>query len=330
MKQFISSLKDWSQKLLDTNLVEAQAEEILAAIHERLVEMTGVTAATSPQDYIRDTSLEFGNAICTNEAAKCILDTWRTVKFLRGTYGAIRHCQSKNPSEKIQLLYAGCGPHALFLTLLAPMFEEGEIGFTLLEVNPASFQIAQRLVRQLGLEGYMDSIHLEDAIRYRVPNSKQFHILFSETMDKALCNEAFVPILLNLRPQLGDDVIVIPTNVVVGATLFPRIKRADGLYPQAADFKGVKGHSLGVVLDLASKLKENGSWGLAVPVKGLSKFRHLAFNTEVSIWGDIVLGQWESHITMPKIEAISASPTDRQIQFEYPLERALGIRISTS
>ncbi len=330
MNPFISSLKDWSQQLLDPNLVETQAEAILTAIHEQLVKMTGVTTATSPQDYLRDTSLEFGNAICTNEAAKCILDTWRTVKFLQGTYGAIRHRQSQLPSEKIQILYAGCGPHVLFLTLLAPLFEPNEIGFTLLEVNPASFKIAERLLRQLGLEVYVDSMHLEDAIRYRVPAGKQYHILFSETMDKALCNEAFVPILLNLRPQLGKDTIIIPANVLVGATLFPRIKRADGLFPQAADIKGVKGHPLGIVLDLASKLDKNGSWRLAVPVRGLSKFRHLAFSTEVAIWGDVVLGEWESHITMPKIEAVSASPTDRQIQFEYPLERVLGIRISTS
>jgi hypothetical protein len=139
-----------------------------------------------------------------------------------------------------------------------------------------------------------------------------------------------VPILLNLLPQLGKDTIIIPANVVVGATLFPLIKRADGLYPQAADIKGVNGHPLGIVLDLASKLGKNGAWQLAVPVRGLSKFRHLAFSTEVTIWGDVVLGEWESHITMPKIEAVSASKTDRQIQFEYPLERVLGIRISTS
>lgn len=316
--------------MLDTNLSESQAEGILAAIHAQLVKITGVTTATSPQDYLRDTSLEFGNAICTNEAASCILDTWRTVKFLRGTHGAIRHCQSNAPAEKIQLLYAGCGPHALFLTLLAPLFEPHEIGFTLLEVNPASFQVAEKLIQQLGLEEYVDSMHLADAIQYRVPADKHFHILFSETMDKALCNEAFVPILMNLKPQLSSGVTVIPANVVVGATLFQPIKRADGLHPQATDIKGKVGQPLGVVFDLAANLSKSDDWQLAVPVKGLSKFRHLALTTEVSIWGDIVLGEWESHITTPKIETVSAAPTDHQIQFDYPLEKVLGIRISTS
>lgn len=316
--------------MLDPNLAAAQAEKVVAHLFDLFELYLGDATQAPNQAIYQDFSLEYGNAICANEARKCVLDTWRTVKFLRGLMGAVKEKQAAYPGERVQVLYAGCGPYALFMTLLAPLFEPEAVGFTLLEVNPSSLEMADRLLTRLELWDYVDELRLQDAITYTIPTGKEFHVLLSETMDKALWNEAFVPILLNLRPQLSTRTTILPANVIVGATLYPFIEGKEGSSPVPADIKGLAGLDLGTVLNLSAGLEMGLGTVFSKKLEDLQQFGHIAFTTEVSVWQDMVLEQWESLITLPKLERLDVPSGASCIHLDYPMTKTLGLRIRFS
>ncbi len=299
----IESIKRLSSQLLKDDLQETQAQEIVQALHLHLADYSGVSGSQAFPKYQQDIPLVHGQAISTNEAARCLLDTWRTVKFLRGLYSAVKDCQMKYPGQRIGVLYAGCGPYALFLSLLAPLFEPSEIGFTLLEVNEASFRAAQRLIERLGLGAYVDELLLQDAITYQLPKDKTIHVLFSETMDKALQKEALVPIIRNLRPQLPLGATIIPEAVIIGASLYPPVEKEDGSLLLPHELKGLLGLDLGAVFDLELILGSPNTT-IKKSVAELPHYGYLVWSTEVVIWQNILLKKGESDITTDKIERL--------------------------
>src|SRR6185312_9777146 len=59
-----------------------------------------------------ETIVSGGVALSFTGAANCLDDYLRTVRFIKGTYFAIKELKEKFPDEKLNILYAGCGPYA--------------------------------------------------------------------------------------------------------------------------------------------------------------------------------------------------------------------------
>ncbi|MDA0772779.1 MAG: hypothetical protein O3C63_07540, partial [Cyanobacteria bacterium] len=87
-----------------------------------------------------------------------------------------------------------------------------KVHVTAIELNPNSFQIAQRLVAKLGLEDRISLIQA-DATTYK-PDTP-IDLLISETMHSGLTQEKIVPITQNLVPKVREDGIVLPEAVKV-------------------------------------------------------------------------------------------------------------------
>ena len=51
--------------------------------------------------------------------------------FLKAMVMAIKEKQQKHPDKTINIFYAGCGPYAPFVTLIAPLFSPKKIQFSL-------------------------------------------------------------------------------------------------------------------------------------------------------------------------------------------------------
>lgn len=237
----VLEIKRLTTRLLQPELTKPDAVHIIKELHAIISFHSQFSGKQNLPENTQDVELHNGYAIMANEAAECLFDTWRTVKFLRGTYRAILDCRKRNPEQQVCILYAGCGPYALFFTLLAPLFKPSELAFTLIEVNGKSFKVAQQLISELGLDDYLEEMLLCDAINYNFPVEKIYHILFSETMDKALRKEALVPILVNLMPQLQPFTVVIPQTVVIEAELFLPFETEDGSKPKWHQLEKRKG-----------------------------------------------------------------------------------------
>ena len=93
---------------------------------------------------------------------------------------------------------------------MTTLFSSDQLQFTLLELNPVSFQKIQRVVQQMEIGAYVRRIVQTDATTYQIPVDEQIDILLSETMQNALKREQQVPIICNLLQQIDYEVILIP------------------------------------------------------------------------------------------------------------------------
>lgn len=162
------------------------------------------------EDGRSDIKCENGKALGTFWAALCLDDLMRTRQFIRGIDKAIKEKVTEKP---IHILYAGTGP---FATLILPFifrYSKQDIKYTLLELNPFTFQILQNLIDKLGLEEYNITLVKDDATKYKIDPKNKPDIIISETMQNALAKEQQVPIFLNLMKQAKNDSIFIPEKI---------------------------------------------------------------------------------------------------------------------
>ena len=177
----------------------------IGAIFE--LESTGET-----DDSLADIGLSQGIAINPSLAAQCFTDYLRTHRFMQGAYRCVQKLLSWR-AKPVRILYAGTGPYATIVLPLLYLFSEEEISITAIEINHNSYNAANHLMRKLKKEKYFESILLADAITY-IPN-KEFDIIISETMDKALTREPQMAIFSNLINYLSPEGYLIPECIKI-------------------------------------------------------------------------------------------------------------------
>ncbi|MCC6725881.1 MAG: hypothetical protein IT258_15340 [Saprospiraceae bacterium] len=339
IKEPLQTIKELASYLLDPYIEPMHEQSIIERIHEIFSEMALVSGFDGEDAWHQDVQASSGMAISVNEAARCLLDFHRTTQFFKGMHTAILEAQYKFPGETIQVLYAGCGPYAPFLTMVAPLFTPAEVQFTLLEINDESLLTARKLVSELGLQPYLREGYLSDATLFQVPSAMDYHLLFTETMDTALEREPMVSILLNLLPQLRPDVLLIPRNVTVEAVFFKESdlsKGMDGLWELDCQDEG---HSLGTVLDMAEAIQEY----LALPQPAGKLFHevqypmpepaqrdYFALFTTVEVWEGIFLYKNESDITDLRVRKLDDLPPCDYVNFEYLLVEEPELKFGVS
>lgn len=159
--------------------------------------------------------LSGGIAISKSDAAVCTQDYLRTARYIKGTYNAIKELMLRFPGQKINILYAGCGPYAALLTPLLTLFDKEELEGILVEINEASIQSVKLCLTKLELTDYIAEIIQADAVTYQKPTSWPVHLLLSETMFRALIREPQIAIIANLLPQLVENGILIPEKISI-------------------------------------------------------------------------------------------------------------------
>lgn len=162
--------------------------------------------------------LKGGIALSFDHAADCLQDYHRTARFIKGVYLAIHELLLRFPDQKINILYAGCGPFATILLPLLPLFKADRLKVTLIDIHPESVKFVKELFAKLHLLSFVDCISVNDAISYRYA-SPNLHMVISETMFHALLTEPQVAITRNLAPQLVNGGIFIPEEVSVEAVV---------------------------------------------------------------------------------------------------------------
>lgn len=156
---------------------------------------------------------QYGNAIGTFWAARCIREVLRTQRFIRALYAAVYNGleQHKRP---VHVLYAGTGPFAALALPVMMMLKPEDVQFTFLEINTGSIEILKDVIDLFGLRAYVKDIHECDASLWEI-SASQIDIVISETMNTALFAEPQLAIMLNLASQLPKEVVFLPEEIRV-------------------------------------------------------------------------------------------------------------------
>jgi len=346
-RQLIIKIAD---QLLD---LEANASELRAAAHQLyslFSDVTGVGDSSQAPEDTRDTLLACGKALSPNDAARSILDYYRTAQFLRGTYAAIKEAQKRFTDRPIEILYAGCGPFAPFAIALATQFSPDEIQFTLLDINARSLNAAKQIVDHLNLGGFIRAYVQDDAACYQHPIGRGPHIVITETMQQALAKEPQVAIDLNLRRQLVPGGIFIPDCVAIDVCLSELSKeirfiqaKTDIGKSELSDLRAGKNR---IVLGRIFELREDHRRALLTGTAINAMTRNTLFDpvtieippiedhtyrlmllTTITIFDTIVLTENTSGLTLPMVlHDLGTVAGGSRIEFSYTLGHQPGFR----
>lgn len=314
----------------------ARLRDAAIRLHVLFSDITGVDRhadmAGDPLD-AESTFLPGGKAISPNEAARCVLDYARTATFLRGIDAALVEAQKRFPGERIEILYAGCGPFATLAVPLAARFGAGQIRFTLLDIHRRSLKSAERLFRAFGLADYVGDYIRADAASYVHHESP--HLIVTETMQRALGKEPQAAVTLNLAPQLRPGGIFIPERITVDACFYDPRREFTLLMPaESGEFASasepLQAERVRVnqtrLLELSAENlpapdDENRLPATVVHVPG-KEYEDLVLmlTTKIEVFGPHALDEYESAITCPLIlRGFDRIKCNNRIEFAYSL-----------
>lgn len=315
-----SFIRKFATSVLENSIDQNEAEKSLNEIHAHFQQGSQITGYEDSIENLVAVPAAKGKALGLNHAALCLLDYKRTVKFLKAVVSVIAEKQKKKPGEVINIFYAGCGPYAPFVTLVAPLFRSDELQFTLLEINKNSVESAKRLIDSLELSDYIKEIHVADAVTFKVPNADSFDILFSETLDALLYRECYVPILFNMLPQFNKDVVLIPENVLINLTFVPF----------SANNSDAEVLDIGSVFDVRESVSSHSGPNPIPEVLPDNKidltslkmetYESMILDTKVHVHGDIWLDRNESSLTLPLNMKINHPFVQSCVIFNYYME----------
>lgn len=247
-----------------------------------------------------------GKAIGPAWAAFCIKDIYRTKRFLRGIYLAIRDMQEKNPGKPVRVLYAGTGPFATLAIPLTTVFKPEEVQFTLLEINPESIRILQQVIEVFEAGAFVRNLLECDATCYQADPDYLFQIMVVEVMQNALQHEPQLAITLNLAPQLAETGIFIPERITVEAGLLDpkkdmeRMLNLDGFDPDyyrilqtLIELDKYSAAQLAALLKTAHQPGELPEISVDIPFDMPLSFKQLSLFTTIQVYQteQLVLGQ---------------------------------------
>jgi hypothetical protein len=281
-----------------------------------------------------------GKALGLTWAAMCIKDIMRTKKFMAGITKATQACLMKTDKRPIHILYAGTGPFATLILPLIMQFTPGEVQFTLVEINPDSFQCLQTLIKKLDIGKYIYRLERADATQWRLPPNEHVDIFICETMTQGLRSEPQVAICLNIVPQLPNTCLIIPEEISLRAVLIdPKKRMANKLGLVLKDGKdeivelgNVLALNANTIRELAASLnRDNGTYNSLPPVNipvapAITKTHpELYVLADVTIYKQERLLTDESALSTPlKLKEVTDETT---IQLQYVLGKDPGVKI---
>lgn len=298
----------------------------LTQIHGLFSDLTKISGLDQEMELLAAVPTAYGKALGLNHAAQCLLDLRRTNKFLQGMLKAIEDLKQKEQSGPINIFYAGCGPYAPFITLIAPLFSPEELQFSLLEINEKSLETAKKLITALALEDYVMDYYQADAVTFTVKDAQKYDILFSETLDAVLYRECYVPILYNLLPQFKEDIILIPENVRLDLRFIHKAKdeqqdmREESLIATLIDVRQlIASHAPGQ--DIPKQLDD-----FPVDLVNMESYESILIDTSVLVYDNIWLGRGESSLTLPLEMKLEQPFPNSRMTFNYVLEPQIELK----
>lgn len=341
---FIDKLRTATNCLL-TSEDQAAIHIALDSLHTIFSKVTGVRGDVLESHHDYETFLMGGVAISPHLAARCLLDPFRTVQFLRGINAGIHEAIRRFPGEKIHILYAGCGPYGTLLIPLTTQFSPKQIQLTLIDIHTPSIEGVRYLIESLGIENYIYRCIQADAVTYRHPPDIPLHMVISETMEAGLAREPQLAIMRNFLPQLHKYGIFIPENIVVEANFSNSEEEDVGLLMHRDEFGYPIGRkllkqtdrlplepviSLNIKTDHPQVVGDN--WediplvSIEIPPRD-ERFDQFLLQTTVTIFGPYGFAPYDCELSFPlRLHDLNQIASGNKISFSYGFDNKPGIR----
>ena len=316
----LDQLDEISRDLLAPGDFHDRLAPAVTAYARLLFELAGIDASDEQQRTHVPTA--GGQAIGTFWAAACVKEVRRTQRFCRGLLKAVTRKLAENPNRPVHVIYAGTGPFAALALPVMRRFPAGKLQFTLLEVNPKSFEKLQLVIRALKLEGHVRRAERCDATAWRVPE-EAVDIVVSETMNQALKKEPQAGIMLNFARQLADSVIFIPESIRV------RLAWQSRTGSPTEDLVELLNFDRGERARILERTPPGGEWAFT-PVAWDYRPRSkgtLVYTTFVRVFEDETLNQNDSSLNLPERVSRRLPTRKTQLLFQYRSSGAPGFQM---
>ena len=302
-------------------------------LRPEILEITGILAASGTYETSRgediargETHTPEGLAVSPTMAAMCADDYMRTILFLRGTHAAIVDLRASVTGRPVRVLYAGCGPWATLASPLMAVLPATEVSFTLLDLHPESIESASSVVETLGFRNHVKSFETVDAMAYHIDPEEPPDLIISEIMQVCLTVEPQVAVTRHLLAQ-APDALIVPQDVRIDLALLDPSREFD-VEPLKDGETRVERERIPVGTAFALNRETVGSWdgnrldripaaALDMPAKLEQPYAPMLL-TVIQVYGDHLLKDYDSGLTIPKPLPVAARPGDR-IQFSYEL-----------
>ena len=266
-----------------------------------------------------------GLALSPTMAAMCAEDYVRTVRFLRGVHAAIREARRLTPDRAVRVLYAGCGPLATLALPLMSVLGPETVGFTLLDIHPASVARVRDAVKRLGVEASVEAFVTADAASYAVGAPPDVIVL--EIMQAALAAEPQVGVTRHLLAQAPDALLVPETVCLSLVWADPTAMMSNAGFAEAQ-----RTASPVFTLDRATIRAWDPAWRDVLPASVLTvpgdvgPTRMPFLLTTIQTFGPHWIRGRESGLTFPRhLDLDGARPSSR-LRFSYRLGSTPGLQ----
>lgn len=262
--------------------------------------------------------MENGKAIGPLWAAMCLDDIMRTRQFVRGINKAIADKLAVK-KEPLHILYAGTGPFATLILPLIFRYPKEKIKYTFLEVNPISYELVQKIMAKLDVEGYSIQFVQADATKFELGKDNLPDIIVSETMQNMLRREQQVPIFMNLMKQAKEDTVFIPEKINLYLA-----SRQSGI--SISELNAANYTKLDKVLEISKDIltsKVFKETTTSIKKEQTIGYKDILVLTEIQVYKDEVIDINQSGLTVPlTIGLLSGSNTPQEIKTRYILGNA--------
>ena len=279
---------------------------------EALSKLSGIERIPTPH----------GLAFSPIHVINCLTDVWRTSKYQRGICAAILELKKRFPKEPLHIVYAGTGPYATLLIPVLMTMNTQNLKFTFIDINQESLDMVSFIIKQLDLSHVDLELACGDASSMALDSPA--HLVVTETMTAALEMEGQVAISYNLGKQIKPNGILIPQEIQINAIL---ADPQNELHQTEKKFRKDRRIHLGRIFNLnLHQILQNKNEGvperlpassIQIPKEIPAQYQ-LMLTTEIKIWKDIVIEEYQSGLTLPFPYSLKENNKDDSIiKFYY-------------